>query len=252
METQPEPQPLDIAYRLPRDTYWQIGRNLHTSLPPPVDDTPEALAHRDNAAIALVASMLPANASEASLAEQFTLASAHANHCLLLAMVHPASIAEGLHCRALSVSMMRQAQGARRLLMRVQAERRKLEADAAATERAAWTEHCVIGLLSEAMPGGPQATLKDAPPPPSQAPSAPVPADDSGPPFEPVAAAEEYAMIYPQRAALIRRLGRLPDKPGFGPPVPPGPRPGHRQTPALLALDKDTRQRPWHSLVSGA
>ncbi len=35
---------------------------------------------------------------------------------------------------------------------------------------------------------------------------------------ETLAAAEEYALVYPERAALIRRLGRLPDGVSFGPP----------------------------------
>ena len=36
---------------------------------------------------------------------------------------------------------------------------------------------------------------------------------------EPGAAeAEQYAAIYPERAALIRRLGRVPDDASFGPP----------------------------------
>jgi hypothetical protein len=55
---------------------------------------------------------------------------------------------------------------------------------------------------------------------------------------DPAAEAEQYALIYPRRAALIRRLGRLPDNPTFGPPeeylvraVATG------RTPALLALD---------------
>ena len=51
--------------------------------------------------------------------------------------------------------------------------------------------------------------------------------------------AEQYAVIYPQRAALIRRLGRLPDNPSFGPPEPALVRAlVHGRTPVLLALDQ--------------
>ena len=35
----------------------------------------------------------------------------------------------------------------------------------------------------------------------------------------PLAEAEQYAAIYPHRAALIRRLGRVPDNSSFDPPT---------------------------------
>ncbi|MBV9757296.1 MAG: hypothetical protein JO047_09600, partial [Alphaproteobacteria bacterium] len=35
---------------------------------------------------------------------------------------------------------------------------------------------------------------------------------------DPLAEAERYAAIYPERAALIRRLGRVPADATFGPP----------------------------------
>ena len=57
---------------------------------------------------------------------QFVAAAAHAHVCLRLAGVYPASIEFGLKCRARSAAMMREAQGARLLLKRVQVERRKL------------------------------------------------------------------------------------------------------------------------------
>ena len=37
---------------------------------------------------------------------------------------------------------------------------------------------------------------------------------------DPVAEAEQYAIIYPQRAARIRALGGLPQPLDFGPPAP--------------------------------
>ncbi len=190
METQP--QPLGLAYRLPQDTYWVIINELRRSMPKPADSTPEALAHRDNAALANVASMLPANANEATLAAQFVAASAHAGDCMRLAMLHPASIAEGLHCRALSVSMMRQAQSARRLLMRVQAERHKREADPAASEKAAWIEHCAIELIAEALPAVQVVAAKSPPPSPIEKPPA----------IEPV------AISYRDRVRMVRALGK--------------------------------------------
>src|ERR1700736_3113662 len=141
MDTHTEPQTLDIAYLLPRIAYCELVHRLRTTLPLPDEDTPEAYARRDNAAIAVVASLLPANASEALIAAQFVSTNAHANDSMRLALQNPASIEQGMKCRAQAANMVRQSHSARRLLMRVQAERRKLEADGAASEKAAWTEH---------------------------------------------------------------------------------------------------------------
>jgi hypothetical protein len=48
--------------------------------------------------------------------------------------------------------MERRAQSGRSLLQRLPAERRKREADATATEQAAWVEHCAIGLMADELP----------------------------------------------------------------------------------------------------
>jgi hypothetical protein len=42
----------DLSFLLPRSLYYQLMHPLRRSLPAPVENTPEALAHRDNAAIA--------------------------------------------------------------------------------------------------------------------------------------------------------------------------------------------------------
>ncbi len=68
--------PPDPALVLPRSIYYQIVHTLGGLLPAPVTDTPEALAHRDNAAIAHVASLLPGNADEANLAARVAAADA--------------------------------------------------------------------------------------------------------------------------------------------------------------------------------
>jgi hypothetical protein len=110
--------------------------------------------------------------------------------------------------------MMRQARAARALLMRVQAERRKLERDSAASGPAAWTEHCALGLMAEALGRASPAPI--AAPPPAE-PEPEPPPDDT---FARLNEAEQYAIIYPRRAALIRSLGGLPARPDFGPPPP--------------------------------
>jgi hypothetical protein len=225
----------DLTLLLPRDIYYQIVHTLRGLLPPPVTDTPDDLVHRDNATIAKVASLLPANADEADLAAQYVAANAYAMDCLRLAREARGDLAAFLRCTAQSACMMRQARGARSLLLRVQAERRKLEADDTTRERAAWTEYCALGLMADALPGERHMAAMEPPPEPA----CPEPAQAEAPTPDPVAEADEYAVIYPKRAALIRRLGRLPDNPSFGPPddylvraLVTG------RTPALLALDR--------------
>ena len=141
-----------------------------------------------------------------------------------------------LKCSAQAASMMRQAQSAMRLLLRMQAARQKIEADSAATDRAAWTEHCAAGLMAQALPGAPPMVMAEPPPPPE-------PVREEEPEADPVAEAEEYAVLYPQRAALIRRLGRVPDNVSFGPPEDRLVRAlVTSRTPTLLALDREAAE----------
>jgi hypothetical protein len=204
----------DLTLQLPRDVYHQVIHTLRAALLP-VTDAPEDLVHRDNAAIAMVASLLPANADEANLAAQYAAASAHAIECLRRAQDHRANLTIFLKCEAQADRMQRQARAFRALLLRVQAERRKRETDNAATDRAAWTEHCAIGLMADALGRAPLAAMAEPPP-------VPDPMQEAEPTAEPqadiAAEADYYAAVYPRRAALIRALGGLPAKLDFGPP----------------------------------
>jgi hypothetical protein len=189
---------------------------LRGLLPPPETDTPEAEARRDRAAIARVASMLPANDEEADLASRCVAHAAYAMDCLRLARGYRATDhAYFLKCTAQAASTERKAQSARSLLLRLQAERRKRQADNAAADQDAWTEHCAIGMMADALGvASPEAPPEPSPPPPP----APEPAEEPVP--DPVAEADRYAVIYPQRAARIRALGGLPQPCDFGPPPP--------------------------------
>jgi hypothetical protein len=119
-----------------------------------------------------------------------------------------------LKCNAQAVSTERKAQSARTLLLRLQAERRKREADNETADRAAWSEHCAIGLMADALG---HASPAPAPTPCSPPPD-PHPPEESAP--DPVSEADQYAAIYPRRAARIRALGGLPQPCDFGPPPP--------------------------------
>jgi hypothetical protein len=204
-------EPIDLSLQLPRDTYYQVAQTLHALLPPPITNNPEDEARRDNAAIALVASLLPANADEANLAMQYALACAQAQECVRLSRLHPDDAVHVLHCTDKMTSMMRQARGFRSLLQRAQAARSKREKDGVALNSANWTEHGVIGLMADALGRTPPA------------PPAPVPVEPEAQPAEPepdlAHDADQYAIHYPERARQIRAERGLPRNCRFGPPA---------------------------------
>jgi hypothetical protein len=131
---------------------------------------------------------------------------AQAADSLRLAGLAVNDTAEMHRCRAQAVSMSRQSDGALRLLRRMQSDREKQEAalHPAAMERAGY-------WFKEISVPGPAA---------DQAP----PADAD--PFSRLTEAEQYAVIYPDRAARIRAAGGLPEPvmagldPAIDPPEP--------------------------------
>lgn len=147
MDTLSSPDPLS---HLPRDAYRYLVYTLRKGLPQP-DDMPEAVAWRDHAAIAQVAALCPVNAAEAALAAQYVAAHAQAMDSLRLA--RDAAVAGDwvLRCAAQSACMMRQAQGALRLLLRTQAERRRLEADNHTADLSTWTAYCAEQWMTQAL-----------------------------------------------------------------------------------------------------
>jgi hypothetical protein len=232
----------DLALRLPVDAYYHLVRTLRLILPPPgPNPTPEDFARRDHAAIARIAALAPANAAEADLAAQFVAASEQWKDCLALAQAPETSPAWQLKCRAQALGMMRQSQSALRLLLRLQAARRKLEANTEACDRLAWTEHCALRLMAEALAQPPHPD----PFPANAAEAAPSPVasgerqGEAAAAPDLIAAAERYAAAYPDRAAAIRRTGKLPsDVRYFDPPEAALARALiTARTPALAALD---------------
>jgi hypothetical protein len=245
----------DLGLQLPADAYWHLVHTLRLTLPPPGDPGhppgPEDLLRRDRAAIARVA--------EADLAAQFVAASEQWKECLRLAQAPETTPDWAGKCRAQALAMMRQANATLRLLLRLQQARRKLEGDNAAGDRLAWTEHCALGLMAEALAQPPAAATATAQADRAQADraqadgaqadraqadgeqaaAAKIPAGPDEAEAELVAAAERYAAAYPERAAQIRRTGRLPhDVRHFSPPEAALARAlVSAHTPALAALD---------------
>ena len=233
--------PPDPAHDLQRDIYLRVVDTLRGILPELPGATADAIARRDRVAIAQVAALVPGNPDEAFLAAHAVAALAHAADCQRELPRHAADPVRADQLRAQAALMGREARGYRAALLRAQAARARREASPALCDSAAWTEHCVHGLMADALetlaPAAPSATaapMPDAirPAASSSAPARPAPpsvrqpADPAPDPaaetlsFDPLAEAEHYALHYPRRARLIRSLGRLPDDCNFGPPEP--------------------------------
>src|SRR5712692_1881832 len=95
--------------RLPADAYYHLIRTLCLTLPPPLSDHPDDLTRRNHAAITRIAALVPAIAAS----EQW-------KDCLRLAQLPETAPEMAPKCRAQALSMMRQAESALRLLLKLQ------------------------------------------------------------------------------------------------------------------------------------
>jgi hypothetical protein len=164
MKTSSPPRPaIDLATHL----YYQLVYTLTDLLPPPLDDTPEALRTRNHAAIAKVAALLPVNANEVDLAAQCIAARAQAEELLRLIRQNADDIGLVIRLNAQYASMVRTSLSVLGRLMRVQALRHKREAIDGAANQDAWAQHIAEqSMLRVADPNaGPrQAALPKVPP----------------------------------------------------------------------------------------
>jgi hypothetical protein len=138
MKTFSPPHPaIDLSTHL----YYQLVYTLTDLLPPPLDDTPEALRTRNLAAIAKVAALLPVNANEADLAAQCIAARAQAEDVLRLLRQHAGDIGLVMRLNAQYGSMVRTSLSVHGRLLRVQALRQKRGAVDGAANEDAWALH---------------------------------------------------------------------------------------------------------------
>ena len=145
METStPPPQTIDLSPYL----YQQLVYTLTDLLPPPFDDSPEALSARNHAAIAKVAALLPVNANEADLAPSFACSFAQciaargqAEDILRLLRQNANDIGLVVRLNAQYGSMVRTSLSVHGRLTRIQALRQKREAIDAAANADAWAQH---------------------------------------------------------------------------------------------------------------
>jgi hypothetical protein len=138
MKTSSPPPP---AAGLSTPHYYQLVYTLSDLLPPPLDDTPQALRGRNLAAIAKVAALLPVNANEADLAAQCIAARAQAEDVLRLVRQNADDIQLVMRLNAQYGSMVRTSLSVHARLMRVQALRQKREAIEGAATEDAWVQH---------------------------------------------------------------------------------------------------------------
>ena len=192
---------------LPPSVSREVFATLCGTRPPPVTDTPETRAAREETAMAAVAALLPANAYEALLAAEIVAANYNAKDCRRLAVQPGQDPDDARRLRAQANAMMRQEQSGLRALQRTQATREKAEAERnpAAMQRAGYWFKDVSVPLPEPSPAQPEPSSS---------------ADPSASEFTDLSEAEQYAAIYPERAARIRAHGGLPPRLDFGAPEP--------------------------------
>jgi hypothetical protein len=230
--------PLDLA----RQDYYHLIHNLARGLPPPLNDTPEALLARNQTAIAEIAAMLPVNANEAAFAAQCVAARAQAEDVMRLIRVHAGDLQAVIKLNAQYVAMSRTSFAAHGHLLRAQAVRHKREANERTLNTDEWTQHIAASSLQQALDRGPLpgtlAAEQSAPAQAAEAPpaladqrplladlpaAAPAPARDEGSPAPALSREEHPALAIPPEAR--------PSATAAVPPAAPR-RPGRSMTPA--------------------
>ena len=195
-----------VLPNIPEPLSREICADLIKNLPTPADDTPEQRALRDERAITALAHYIPENAAEAELAADIVAAEFHAKDALRGAVRFFNDLAVAERCRRQHALMMRTMHGGLRALLRMQAERHKAE-DANRPAALVRAGHLHSGTL----PPEPE-------PLPCEPAAAPEPQPAAMPRYEDMTEAEQYAVIYPDRAAAIRRHGGMPPGAGYPPP----------------------------------
>ena len=148
METQLQTAPID----LPAQAYRRLMHTLIALLPPPIEDTPEAILTRNHAAIARIAAMAPVNADEAELATQCIAARAQAEDLLRLIRLHGGDINLVIRLNAQYAAMIRASLSAHNRLVRAQQQRRKHETSHDGADQDEQTRHIAARAMLSALP----------------------------------------------------------------------------------------------------
>lgn len=147
---------MDPFPTIPEQLARYLLARLYRDLPPPSDDRPETRQVRDMLAMAGIARLGPANATEGELAVYAIVCRAHAADCLAAVNECGDDVRRASQCRAQSALMMRQAAQAVRELRSMQRERetllylRDLDREAEAQQ----AEHTALRPLAEPASAG--------------------------------------------------------------------------------------------------
>ena len=134
--------------------YYHLIHSLYARLPPPLDDTPEALRARNEAALAQVASMAPVNADEAEIAAHCVATRAQAGDVMLLMRAHAGDTVLVMKLNAQYMLMERTAVAIRNHLHRLQVARLKRDADTETADGDALTRHIATRVMEQAVERG--------------------------------------------------------------------------------------------------
>ena len=233
MDLATEPRLSDPIHHLQSDVYRLAADTLRRTMPGPPPIRPS---------FGTTASTWPSSRSppwcrptprKPFLAARSVAAGAHASDCLdqVRQCANDPKQVRLLYAQA--ASMGREERGFCGTLLRMQAARGKRDADDDTRERAALTEHRMIGRLMQGLESLPPLPPVAAPPAP--APEA-EPAPDEVPPPRPLAwsdlteeeqqrsllwqEADRYALYNTVRVQQIRKLGGLPPDCDYEPPRP--------------------------------
>ena len=206
--------PLTNRQSLPYDQQLTLDHhyaNVHavcSAQPPPVTPDPDDSIARDNATVAVIASLVPVGAAEATLAGRYAIASAQSIDAMRRAMLVPDDVHEQERCMRWHLHYSRHANICLTTLLRMQDERRRRETILRGANRDDWVEHCVAGDMASAL--GRTGILTNNVPTLTEPETPPEPPE----PTE----AERYASTYPDRARRIRELGGPPSNTVWMPP----------------------------------
>jgi hypothetical protein len=249
MTPTPEAPPVDAVPPLPRDVVHRVVLYFAGHLPAPPGDTADDRARRDSDALADVAALEPANAAEVTQAMRCVAAGIWADDQLRLARLHSEDFVRTQQILRQHAHMLRTADGARALLLRVQTARQRREKDSAGSERdAALARGLLAALMQEraAQTGPIEADVAKVAAAKAAVAAAKVVAEaaeaeaaaaeaarlaaaaEPPPPLTEeeqrlekwAIAADRFATIFPMRTRLIRRFGKLPDDCGIEQPEP--------------------------------
>ena len=149
-----EPEQPTQAVHLPRYTWWHVVTTALSLLPPPLDDTPQALFARDQTALAQIADMAPVNSDEATIAAQCVVARARAEEAARAAQAGAGDATKVRQADGQFAQMQRTAMALRNQLHKLQGTRARRDEHPKTADADAWTRHIAVDEMQRALKEG--------------------------------------------------------------------------------------------------